>query len=192
MSTSALSQADNDHLRFQLAEYQIRGLSFADTAGWAPERLWAALTSTQADIINTKGNLLAQRQAIIANTINTKTPTPSITAHLYDRLVYQIVPAAIAVTIVATLANLALFFSQSPAPVGSTDPNCTKALEDCQSGLVTSKDLLDKCRGYIPTFKARRDEAMADWKACLSKLEACQNSNNTTLTNNSTDNSTVN
>jgi hypothetical protein len=73
------------------------------------------------------------------------------------------------------VANVASYFFQNPAPAGSLpkdemNENCSKALINCQSELVTSKDLLEECKGILPTLKSQRDEAVADWKTCLGKL----------------------
>ena len=110
--------------------------------------------------------------------------------HMIDTLTGQvntyrniIVPTAITVAVASALVNLAIFYSYfNPASaVVGTSETCTKALTDCQTGLVTSKDLLEKCKGYIPTLKARRDEAMDDWEACLINLETYQNCTDATL-----------
>ena len=163
-------------LKFQLTEY---GFNFQPDAHYTEPDLREALINQQEEVIYTKQKQVALFQANIL----AKSVASSVASTLRNRLVYQIVPAAITLAIASALVNVATFyfyFNPAPAAVG-TDETCTKALTDCQTGLVTSKDLLEKCKGYIPTLKARRDEAMDDWEACLINLETYQNCTDATL-----------
>ena len=90
-----------------------------------------------------------------------------------NRIIYQIVPTAIAATIATALFNVATIYSYfNPASTGSlpkdgTNENCTKALTACKDA--------------IPVLQKRRDDVKTDWKACLNTLQTCKNSLNATL-----------
>jgi len=90
----------------------------------------------------------------------------------------------VGLTLAALIGNIAYnYFADSPtkdpadpfADPARADATCQKALAECRTGLMMNKDLLDKCKGFIPTLKSHRDEAVADWEACLNKLEECEN-----------------
>ncbi len=174
-------------LRNQLAALSDYSVPVAETQGWTDTALWYALTSAQARInddlnqrIVHQGYLLTNQKSAIFS-LNQDNAKAAVSFR--NRVLYQIVPAAITLAIASALVNVATFYSYfnpAPAAVG-TDETCTKALTDCQTGLVTSKDLLEKCKGYIPTLKARRDDAMDDWEACLINLETYQNCTDATL-----------
>jgi hypothetical protein len=85
----------------------------------------------------------------------------------------------LSLTLAAVIGNMAYNYfadsSTNPAAPLLTPDVCKKALTECQSGLKTNKNLLDKCREFNTALKSRRDEAMADWEECLNKLEASEN-----------------
>ncbi len=161
-----LNQVDNVHLAYQLQEWG--GPTVEMTKDWFKTELSRALTLQTIDIINRKGNHIGTLQAnLVANDAIAKT----VAANLHDRLVYQIVPAAIVATIATALFNVATiysYFNPAPAVVG-TNENCTDALKQCKDA--------------IPVLQARRNEAKTDWKACLNTLQDCKNSLNGTLDN---------
>ncbi len=182
MSTSALSpyaiKAEytpefKDHIRYQLAEWGL----ILDTEGWTRDQLMNALTIRQTEIINSKGNLVLQHHANIANAIAkaTSDTTHNLATSFRNKLVYQIVPTAIVATIATALFNVATIYSYfNPASTGSlpkdgTNENCTEVLKQCKDA--------------IPTLQERRDGVKADWKACLKKLEFLENCTNGTLAN---------
>ena len=83
---------------------------------------------------------------------------------LQRRILYQIAPAAIAITIAATLANVAMFFFFNQAPVDSSLP---AGNEDC----TKTKEQLENCKKVLPRWRDRINECMTDWKANLKELD---------------------
>ncbi len=146
--------------------------------------LWTALGIRQTEILNTKGANIVRLESLAGDMIAKVIAPKNLVGVLRDRLLYQIVPTAIVVTIASAFVNVGTFFSYfKSAPAVDTNETCTKALTDCQNGSAMTKERLEICKNAIPTLQARRDEVKADWKACLDKLETCQNSTHGTLAN---------
>jgi hypothetical protein len=167
----------------------------------------ASYTQLQTILLNRQMQMIIDRDTEVygqgneLNRVNgmldmkAKLYTHFIAAPFRERIIYQIVPAAITLAIASALVNVAIFYSYfNPAPAADgTNETCTKAIKD-----------FEDCKKIIPTLQKRRNEVMAEWKACLDTLQGCQNSTNETLANyndllsqleackNSTGNKTVN
>ncbi len=177
-----------DNLRTQLANLPPDyAMSWAETAAQNRDALknllnrqLELLVANQANQIANQANQLAnQAQQIHALAGQVGTLSGLVTGFTQQLALYRnrILPVVIGLSVAWTFAQAAMhYFRESgpDAPAG-TEETCKKALQECQSGLVRNKDLLDKCKGFIPTLKSQREEAMADWEACLNKLEACEN-----------------